>query len=109
MSDDVANEASNEVVGVLSPTAAVPETVSIVKVNPAPPVAVAPNHPTSLQAPVLGGAIARVEVSVAGIYIAVLLFVDHVAYLFRVITTLVTFKMGFILGTRGIKLALCHC
>jgi len=44
MSDDVANKASNEVVGVLSPTAAVPETVSIVKVNPAPPVAVAPNH-----------------------------------------------------------------
>ena len=67
MSDDVANKASNEVVGVLSPTAAVPETVSIVKVNPAPPVAVVPNHTTSHKAPIPGGAVAPVEVSVAGI------------------------------------------
>ena len=72
MSDDVANEASNEVPDVLSPTAVVPEAVSIAIVNPAPTVAVAPNHPTSLQAPVPGGAIARVEVSVAGIYSGVI-------------------------------------
>ena len=72
MSDDVANEAPNEVVGVLSPPSAVPETVSIVEDNPAPPVAAAPNHPTSLQVPVPGGAIARVEVSVAGIYSGVI-------------------------------------
>ena len=68
MSDDVADKASSEVAGVLSPTAVVPEAVSIGKVDPAPAAAVSPNHPTSLQAPVPGGAIARVEVSVAGIY-----------------------------------------
>ena len=67
MSDDVANEASNEVVGDFSLTAAVPETVSIVEDNPAPPVADVSNQTTSLQAPILGGAVAPVEVSVAGI------------------------------------------
>ena len=67
MSDDVANKASNEVVGDFSLTAAVPETDSIVEVNPAPPVAVVSNPTTSLQAPVLGGAVAPVEVGVAGI------------------------------------------
>ena len=67
MSDDVANKASNEVVSVLSPPTAVPETVSIVEDNPAPPVAVVSNQTTSLQAPILGGAVAPVEVSVAGI------------------------------------------
>ena len=72
MSDDVANKASNEVVGVLSPTAAVPEAVSIVEVNPAPTVAVAPIDHTSLQAPGPGGSIARVEVSVAGLYSGVI-------------------------------------
>ena len=46
---------------------AVPETVSIVEDNPAPPVAVVSNQTTSLQAPILGGAVAPVEVSVAGI------------------------------------------
>ena len=68
MSDDVADKASNEVVGVLSSIAVVPEAVSIGKVNPAPAAAVSPNHPTSLPVEVPGGAIARVEVSVAGIY-----------------------------------------
>ena len=72
MSDDVANEASNEVPDVLSPTAVVPEAVSIAIVNPAPTVAVAPIDLTSLQAPEPGGAIARVEVSVAGIYSGVI-------------------------------------
>ena len=72
MSDDVANEASNEVPEDLSPTAVVPEAVSIAIVNPAPTVAVAPIDLTSLQAPGPGGAIARVEVSVAGLYSGVI-------------------------------------
>jgi hypothetical protein len=48
-------------------TPAVPETVSIVEDNPAPPVAVVSNQTTSLQAPILGGAVAPVDVGVAGI------------------------------------------
>ena len=72
MSDDVANEATNEVPEDLSPTAVVPESVSIATVNHAPTVAVAPIDHTSLQAPGPGGSIARVEVSVAGLYSGVI-------------------------------------
>jgi len=67
MSDNENNKASKVAVGVLKPPAAVSVALSIVEVYAAPPVMVVHDHTSSLQAPIPGGAVAPVEVSVAGI------------------------------------------